>query len=194
MRPLFLLLLVVVACHPAAQRATDPPGNGPRRLPTGRVLDPAGVTRPVGQMPLGMIPSPSGSRLVLLLGGWREHGLQVVDRTGQVRQTLRQAAAFVGLAFTGLWTSLYASGGNTDVVYRCGWVGDSAVLADSIILAPRQRRADGTPADGTHYPAGLALSGDGRTLYVAENLADSLAVVDVSTGAVVQRLAAGRYP
>ncbi|HXJ29812.1 MAG TPA: bifunctional YncE family protein/alkaline phosphatase family protein [Gemmatimonadales bacterium] len=194
MRPLLLLSLVFVACHPAAQRASDPPGADPRRLPTGRVLDPAGVTRPVGQMPLGMVRSPAGSRLVLLLGGWREHGLQVVDRTGQVRQTIPQAAAFVGLAFTGLGTALYASGGNTDVVYRYRWTDDRARLADSIILAPRQRRADGTPADGTHYPAGLALSGDGRLLYVAENLADSLAVVDVSTGAVVQRLATGRYP
>ncbi|HET9706974.1 MAG TPA: bifunctional YncE family protein/alkaline phosphatase family protein [Gemmatimonadales bacterium] len=189
MRPLPLLALLLVACHPAAQRASDPPGTGPRRLPTGRVLDPAGVTRPVGQMPLGMVLSPAGSRLVLLLGGWREHGLQVVDRTGQVRQTIPQAAAFVGLAFTGLGTSLFASGGNTDVVYRYRWTDDRARLADSIILAPRS-----PGKDGTHYPAGLALSGDGRMLYVAENLADSLAVVDVSTGAVVQRLATGPYP
>ena len=189
MRSLLAVSVLLIACHPAPQRDTTAPGSGPRRLPTGRVLDPAGVTRPVGQMPLGMIASPSGSRLVLLLGGWREHGLQVVDRTGVVRQTIPQAAAFVGLAFTGLGTSLYASGGNTDVVYRYHWTNESARLADSIILAPRD-----TAKDGTHYPAGLALSGDGRTLYVAENLADSLAVIDVSTGTVVQRLATGRYP
>ena len=140
-------------------------------------------------MPLGMVVSPAGSRVVLLLGGWREHGLQVVDRTGQVRQTIPQAAAFVGLAFSGLGTTLYASGGNTDVVYRYRWVDDQAQLSDSIILAPRD-----TGKDGTHYPAGLALSPDGGTLYAAENLADSLAVVDVSTGAVIQRLATGRYP
>lgn len=189
MRKLLLFSLLLGACHPAAQRESSVAVNAPRRLPTGRVLDPVGVTRPVGQMPLGMIASPSGSRLVLLLGGWREHGLQVVDRAGKVRQTLPQAAAFVGLAFSGLGTSLYASGGNTDVVYRYRWSDDSALLADSIILAPRQLHAD-----GTHYPAGLALSQDGRTLYVAENLADSLAVVDLATGAVVQRLATGRYP
>jgi len=189
MRRFLRYSLLLVACHPAPQRDSTSPGTGERRLPTGRLLDPAGVTRPVGQMPLGMIPSPSGSRLVLLLGGWREHGLQVVDRAGRVRQTIPQAAAFVGLAFSGLGTSLYASGGNTDVVYRYGWSGDSALLADSIILAPRS-----PGKDGTHYPAGLALSTDGRTLYVAENLADSLAVIDVSTGAVVQRLATGRYP
>ncbi|HEY6321325.1 MAG TPA: alkaline phosphatase family protein, partial [Thermoanaerobaculia bacterium] len=47
---------------------------------------------------------------------------------------------------------------------------------------------------GTRYPAGLALARDGKTLYVAENLADALAVVDLASGKVVQRLPAGRLP
>jgi YVTN family beta-propeller protein len=186
--PRILLLLLAVACRPAAPDQ-DLASPGPHRLPTGRWLDPAGTTTPVGQMPLGMVASPGGRRLVLLLGGWREHGLQVVDREGRVTQTLPQAAAFVGLTFSADGAVLYASGGNTDVVYRYRWADDRATLADSIVLAPRAPRAD-----GSHYPAGLALSADGRSLYVAENLADSLAVVDVATGVLVQRLATGRYP
>ena len=182
------LLLLVAACRPAAPDQ-GLASQGPRRLPTGRWLDPAGTTSPVGQMPLGMLASPGGRRLVLLLGGWREHGLQVVDREGRVTQTLPQAAAFVGLAFSLDGAVLYASGGNTDVIYRYRWADDRATLADSIVLAPRAPRAD-----GSHYPAGLALSADGRSLYVAENLADSLAVVEVATGRVVQLLATGRYP
>jgi sugar lactone lactonase YvrE len=47
---------------------------------------------------------------------------------------------------------------------------------------------------GTRYPAGIAISRDGRTLYAAENLGDSLAVVDLASRRVVQRLATGRYP
>ncbi len=186
--PSIVLLVIAAACRPAAPDQ-DLARQGPRRLPTGRWLDPAGASSPVGQMPLGMLASPGGRRLVLLLGGWREHGLQVVDREGRVTQTLPQAAAFVGLAFSLDGTALYASGGNTDVIYRYRWADDRATLADSIVLAPRAPRAD-----GSHYPAGLALSGDGRSLYVAENLADSLAVVDLATGTVVQRLATDRYP
>ena len=182
-----LLLTAAAACR--QQPIGQPVGGEPRLLPTGQRLDPAGVTRPVGQMPLGMLASPDGRRVVLLLSGWREHGLQVVDRSGAVTQTRRQAAAFVGLAFANDGRSLYVSGGNTDVVYRYRWEGDSATLDDSIVLAPRKPRDN-----GTQYPAGLALSPDGSRLYVALNLADSLAVVDLATRTVVQRVATGRYP
>lgn len=187
-RAIVVFLSLVAACRPTPPSlrldVADPP-----RLPTGQRLDPAGVTRPVGQMPLGMLPSPDGRRIVLSLSGWREHGLQVVDRNGVVTQIKLQAAAFVGLAFSPDGRTLYVSGGNTDVVYRYGWVGDSAVLTDSIVLAWRAPRAD-----GTQYPAGLALSLNGTRLYVALNLADSLAVVDVAANTVIQRLATGRYP
>jgi YVTN family beta-propeller protein len=182
------MLLVVLGCRPAT-RDMGLPLNDQPRLPTGRLLDPAGVTTPVGQMPLGLVPSPDGARLVLLLGGLRQHGLQVVDRQGTVTQTLPQWAAFVGVVFSPDGQSLYASGGNADVVYRYRWESDSAVLSDSIVLAPRNPEAN-----GTHYPAGLAMSPDGATLYVAENLADSLAVIDLATGTVRQRLSTGRYP
>ncbi len=184
------LIVAAVACRqpPGGQ----PVGGGVRLLPTGRSLDPAGVTRPVGQMPLGMVASPDGRRVVLLLSGWREHGLQVVDRSGAVTQTRPQAAAFVGIAFDREGRTLYVSGGNTDVVYRYRWEADSAALDDSIVLAPRAPRAPRD--DGTQYPAGLALSPDGAQLYVALNLADSLAVVDLASRTVVQRVATGRYP
>ncbi|HEU5359115.1 MAG TPA: bifunctional YncE family protein/alkaline phosphatase family protein, partial [Gemmatimonadales bacterium] len=163
--------------------------GAPGRLPTGQRLDPAGVTTTVGQMPLGMALAPDGRRVALLLSGYREQGLQVTDRQGQVTQTLPQVAAFIGLVFSPDGRSLYASGGNLDLVYRYAWAGDSAVLADSIVLGPRAR--DG---NATHYPAGLAFSPDGRSLYVAEDLADSLAVVDVATRQVVQRIGLDRYP
>ncbi|HKC63290.1 MAG TPA: hypothetical protein VKB86_06610, partial [Pyrinomonadaceae bacterium] len=84
-------------------------------LPTGARLDPAGRSFDVGNMPLAMLLSPEGDRIVVLLSGWREEGLQVVERaTGRIVQTLKQPAAFLGLAFSPDGHTLYASGGDED--------------------------------------------------------------------------------
>jgi YVTN family beta-propeller protein len=195
-RALAALLVVTAACGGgsgavSAGAASGGAPDGLDRLPTGVRLDPAAPLHPVGQMPLAMVNAPQGDRAVLLLNGWRDVGIQVVDRTsGRVLQTVKLPAAFLGLAFAPDGRSLVASGGNADVVYRFDWRNGEATLRDSIVL---QTRAT-SRADGVRYPGGLAFSPDGRRLYVAENLADSLAVIDIATGRVVQRVATERYP
>jgi DNA-binding beta-propeller fold protein YncE len=160
------------------------------RLPTGRVLDPVGTVTEVGSMPLATTLSPDGRQILVLLNGYREQGVQVVDRaSGTLLQTLVQPAAFLGLSFSPDGKTLYASGGNQDVIYRYSWADGRATLADSLVLAAKAPRSS-----GTRYPGGLAPSADGRFLYVAENLADSLAVIDLGTGRVVQRFATERWP
>ncbi|MGI8548410.1 MAG: SMP-30/gluconolactonase/LRE family protein [Gemmatimonadaceae bacterium] len=159
-------------------------------LPTGRVLHPVGRTIDVGNMPLAITVAPGGRFAMLLLSGWRERGLQVVDLdSGTVVQTLRQAGAFLGMTFSADGKSLYTSGAHRNVVYRYAWNGSRAALRDSIILAPPDSTSDHTP-----FPAGIALSRDGGTLYVVENMADSIAVVSVATNLTVQKLATGHYP
>jgi DNA-binding beta-propeller fold protein YncE len=189
------LALTLSACR--SPRASSPPSSGNAGvpegqtvLPTGVRLDPAAASIPLGSMPLAMTLSPSGDRIVVLLNGWREQGFQVVDRaSGRIVQTVPQAAAFIGVAFSPDGKTLYVSGGNQDVVYRYAWHDGIASLTDSLVLAAKAPRKS-----GTRYPAGLAPSRDGRLLYVAENIADSLAVIDLASGRVTQRLATERYP
>ncbi|MEP6906040.1 MAG: SMP-30/gluconolactonase/LRE family protein, partial [Gemmatimonadales bacterium] len=141
-------------------------------------------------MPLAIALSPDGKRIAILLNGWREQGVQILDRgTGAIVQSIPQPAAFLGLVFSPDGKSLYASGGNEDVIYQYRWSDGRAEEAGTIALA---NKAKGKP--GTRYPAGIGLSADGKTMYVAENLADSLAVVDIASGKVTQRLATERYP
>ena len=191
---LFALTLILSACGSpspqveAAISAQDP--SGARRLPTGARLDPAGVSYDLGSMPLAMALSPEKNRVIVLLNGWREQGIQVVERaSGRVLQKIPLPAVFLGIAFSPDGKSLYVSGGDEDVIYRFDWRAGQATLADSIALAVKQK-----DKSGTRYPAGIAISRDGRTLYVAENLGDSLAVVDLAARRVVQRLATERYP
>jgi YVTN family beta-propeller protein len=194
LKRLIAVVLSVSACSSQSPQvegttaAQDPAGV--RRLPTGVTLDPAGVSYDLGSMPLAMALSPAKDRVVVLLNGWREQGIQIVERSsGRVLQTVSLPAVFLGIAFSPDGRSLYVSGGDQDVIYRFDWRNGAATLADSIVLAAKPKGKD-----GTRYPAGIALSPDGRTLYAAENLADSVAVVDLTSRRVVQRLATERYP
>jgi YVTN family beta-propeller protein len=193
---LALITLVGLAASSAADApaagtaAGAPAGASARRLPTGVTLDPAGRSIALGSMPLGMALSPDSARLAIVLCGHRDQGIQIVDPDkGVVLQTLVQPAAFLGAAFSPDGRSLYVSGGNQDLIYRYAISDGAATLADSIRLD-----RSGEVGKGRRYPAGIAVARDGRQLYVAENLADSLAVVDLASGRVTQRLETGRYP
>ncbi|HYY93171.1 MAG TPA: YncE family protein, partial [Pyrinomonadaceae bacterium] len=181
---LLALLAVGSASHVRGQN------SGPKRLPTGQRLDPSGDSVTLGSMPLAMLPAPGGEKLIVSLGGWREQGIQVVDlRTRHVEQTLKQEAAFLGLAFSRDGRTLYASGGNDDSIYCYDWDGSRATFRTRLALAKKEPNKT-----GSRYPAGLAVSGDGKFLYVAENVGDALAVVDTNTSAVVERLPTEHYP
>ena len=124
-----------------------------------------------------MMFSPDASRIVVVLSGYREQGAVIVDRASRsLVQRLIQPAAFLGAAFAPDGRFLYVSGGDRDVVYRYAWRADSAALVDCLAIGPVPWRDFGRA-----YPAGLACSPDGVRLYVAENLGDSLAVVDLAT-------------
>ena len=169
MRIRFLPLLLLAVCASAQQ------------LPTGATLDPVAPSHAVGNFPLAAALSPEGDRVVLLLCGWRQpgEGIQVDDRApGAVEQTIGQPSAFLGLAFARDGKALYVSGGNDDVVHVYRWSDRRAADDGTIALAPPKRDAK---QPGTRYPAGLALSPDGKRLYVAENLGDGLAVIDTAT-------------
>jgi DNA-binding beta-propeller fold protein YncE len=160
-------------------------------LPTGVRLDAVGDTVELGSMPLKVVAAPRGDKVVVVLSGWREQGIQVVDlRTRQVTQTLLQDGAFYGAAFSPDGNTLYISGGNTDTIFVYKWKDGKATLVKKLQLA-KAKTADGT---GTSYPAGVAASPNGKLVYVAENVGDRLAVVDPATGEVVQRFPTDHYP
>jgi DNA-binding beta-propeller fold protein YncE len=185
-----LMLMSFVLFHASAVCATDKPMNYTSPLSTGVRLDPVGEPIDLGSLPLGMAVAPEGDKVAVVLSGWREQGLQIVDlKSRQVTQTLEQPAAFLGIVFAPDGKHLYVSGGNDDSVFVYSWENGAAKFERKIVLG--QPKPDKT---GSRYPAGLAVSSHGDFLYVAENVGDSLAVVDPQSAQVVQRLPTDHYP
>ncbi len=181
---LALVFLLITAAAPG-QAAEQP-----TRLSTGAFLDPAAGSFQVGEFPLGIAVAPDGRHAALLLSGAGEQGVQLVDlESREVVQMLVQPSAFVGVAFSPDGKLIAASGGNEDTVVLYPWADGRAASARLIHLAAKK-----TDEAGRRYPAGLAFSSDGSRLFVAENLSDSLAVIDMGSGEVIQRMLTDRYP
>ncbi|MGD0362636.1 MAG: alkaline phosphatase family protein [Bryobacteraceae bacterium] len=181
-----LILLAAICGAARAQNGANPTGF----LSTGLRLDPAGEAIELGSMPLAMALAPGGERAAVVLSGWREQGLQIVDlKTRRALQTLPQEAAFFGIAFSSNGSEIYVSGGNADAIYCYAWKDGAATLDRRIALAEHK-----AGAPGTRYPAGMAVSRRGNYLYVAENVSDTLAVVDPATSRVVARFPTDHYP
>ena len=187
-----LLFTAVVACVLAPASPQTLPGSerddAVSRLPTGVHLDAQGELISLGSMPQNFVIAPGTEKAIVLLSGWRQQGLQIVDlTTKQVTQTLDQAATFLGLAFSPDGRTLFVSG--DDAIYAYAWNNGSLSLERRIPIweKPKEKLQ-------ARFPAGLAISRNGSRLYVAENVAHSLAVVDVGTSAVIQRLPTGSYP
>jgi DNA-binding beta-propeller fold protein YncE len=190
-----LILLAAIACAPlglasGAQSGASAAPTYTVPLATGLALDPAGDFVDLGSMPMAMAPAPERDKLVVVLSGWREQGVQVVDlKSRRVTQSLQQDAAFYGLAFSPSGKEFYVSGGNEDAVFCYAWKDGAATFERKIVLG--EKKPDKT---GSRYPAGLAVSRQGNFLYIAENVGDSLAVVDLASGQVVQRFPTDHYP
>ena len=189
-----VLVLVTFARSAKAQGDATQTGSADTRytspLATGVRLDPVGDAVELGSMPMGMALTPGGEKAAIVLSGWREQGLQIVDlKSRRVVQTLEQDAAFLGVTFSRDGNEIYVSGGNDDSIFDYSWDNGAAKFERKIVLG--RPKADKT---GSRYPAGLAVSRAGNYLYVAENVGDSLAVVDLGTRQVVQRLRTDHYP
>jgi DNA-binding beta-propeller fold protein YncE len=207
--PLTLLVLCAGAVH-AQQDATPRALN----LPTSKqLITPApGDPRRINSLPMALAVSPDRRWVVSLNAGYGtfESGymqsLAVLDvRTGSVKdfpdpRTLIDAKQtfFAGLAFSTAGDRVYASlassiDRNGIVVY--GFT-DGVPAAEKFWELPPVKLAAGRHTSLLNdselavspYPAALAVvPGAPERLLVAENLSDSVAVLDTRTGAVVRR-------
>lgn len=143
--------------------------DGAIMLPSQWSLKPAGRQIAVGDLPVNMVLHPQGRWLAILCAGYNNHEVVVVDlKTCSLVSRTIVPEAFYGLAFNKSGDRIFASGGEFEVVH-------SWSFADGLLSDPRDYRI--APEKEKHIPAGIAVSEDGRTLYVACPWGQSVCVV-----------------
>lgn len=177
-------------------------------LPNGRIAAPVGASLFVGTNPLGLALSPDGRYAIISNDGAAigspnaasdaltpGYSLAVVDTASmKIVSTYRDESAsfFMGIAAA----PDPGDRSRAIVLASDGAAGTVHVLT----LAAGQLSADGTaialPSEGGRraFPAEIAIAPDGRTAYVANNLGNSVVVIDVSSRSVQRSLPVGDFP
>ncbi|HWC65301.1 MAG TPA: YncE family protein, partial [Thermoanaerobaculia bacterium] len=183
--PATLAVLLTASCT-----AIPPAGGpGPRaggaiRLHDGWTIRPAGRAVVVGTFPMAIAPLP-GARAAVLLCGFAEEGIDVVDLAHGTRRRLPMPKAWLGLAASSDGKTLYASGG-----------------ADNVVRVFEERSGEWTETQPFQlgregdaiFPAGIAIDESHERLYAAENLAGRVAELDLRSRKLLREYPVGNAP
>jgi sugar lactone lactonase YvrE len=157
-------------------RARNLPGvkpDGAIQLPNQWSLRPVGKQLAVGDFPVNLALHPGGRWLAILHAGYADHEILIVDLERQ-KSTSRVAIdqSFYGLCFSPDGRTLFASGGEFEIVY--------AFQFEDGFLFKRKQIAVAN-AEDKFIPGGLAFDADKRVLYAAGPWGNALAAVPVDT-------------
>jgi YVTN family beta-propeller protein len=179
----------------------------------GRHLTPAGRMTQVGDFPTGGALTPDGRFYWAVDSGHGHNDVQIVDLAhSNVLQVLPLPGAYGGIAFNAAGTLAYVSGeprgsttptgptvadaGDAVHVFFVDRASGHALELPPITLPPTTggtaQIAEGGKLD---WPEGIAVTPDGKTLLVALNQADALAVIDLTKPNYPTRLVhVGKFP
>jgi YVTN family beta-propeller protein len=175
------------ATEPYERLRVGPLENGRIVVPTNQVLSPAGRQVIVDGRPTDLALSPNGRWLAVL--NMREVMLVDVE-TGQVMRRAPNRGSFKGIVFTPDGKRLFASSiRGTISVFGVSETGELHPL-DPIALPPKSTTRRGANA----LPVGLAVDPNGKSLYVAININNSLGEIDIASGKLLREIPVGNAP
>jgi len=155
--------------------AVDLPGyrpDGSILLPNQWSLRPAGRQIELGDFPVNIALHPDGRFAAVLHCGHGRHEIAVVDlKQEKVVSRAPVQVAFYGVAFSPDGRTLYCSGAGDEVVHLFGFKDGTLTVQPDIRVRDSGERG---------IPCGLAVSPDGRDLFVANVWGQSVSQLDLS--------------
>ena len=150
---------------------------GTVRLHNGWKITPAGTSEfASGDMLIGSALSPDKKTLAITSAGFGVHAIHIIDTSsGKITQVLRIGRGWNGVAWSPDSKTVYAGGGASDKVHVFVRGEDGKLGEDNPLTLP------GANADKI-YQAGVGVSPDGKTLYVADTGTNSVVALFLPDG------------
>ena len=181
------LITPVNQCVTPAGTLVELPGMRPQALalsPDGKILVTAGLTHELVAL------APATGKILQRVAFPSDQAREIATVSAQVLSPDGKAQlSFTGLAFSPDGTRIFLSNVNGDI--KVFGVDRDQYISPlfSIALPPAK-----APDREAEIPAGIAVSADGKKIYVALNLSNRLAELDAATGKILRLWAVGVAP
>lgn len=167
-----------------------PRADGSVLLHNGWVLRPAGRQTPLSTFPMSSAVSRDGKYTVIMQGGYMKPSLSVHE-SGTLKEVSRVEVrdAWLGMAFAPNSNILYVSGGSASAVMEFELTPEGRLEARRTfpLVAEASRKH-------TDFAGDLAISPDGRLIYVAALYRDSIWVINPQSGMVIEEFKSAHRP
>ncbi len=196
-----LMLLSLAATGALMLQESDPQRTPQQRvgrladggflLNSGWTIRPVGDQVPVDTFPMSSAVSGDGKFLLVLNGGYNPPSISVIDTAGK-RELGRTPLpdAWMGLTFAPKGNNtVYAGGGSKGAVYELTLNAENGALTQA-----REFTVTGAQGKGTPFIGDVAVSPDAHLLYAADLYNDSVAVINLQSGQVIDHWKTGRRP
>ncbi len=183
--PVFFLSVFFSISHCPGQLPTNDPTAAKILLPNGWSLTPAGRSLPLGDLPLNIQFSPSKKLLAVTNNGQSKQTLQLID-PGKEKLLDEKiiGKSWYGLKFGSNGKTLYASGGNDNIIISYNIVNGKFGKSDTLVLGkawPKEKIC----------PTGIDVDDKRQLLYTVTKEDNSLYVIDLKTRAVKDKIHLG---
>lgn len=154
-------------------------------LPNGWGLSPAGISLPLGDLPLQLVLSTSKKLLAVTNNGQSTQSIQLFDAVkNRLISQVEIPKSFYGLAFSKNEKLIYASGGNDNLIRIYKIAGSKLSQSDSLVL--------GKPWPANKIsPTGIAIDDSAHKLFTVTKEDSSLYVFDLATKVLLKKIKIG---
>ena len=189
MKYCFKVIAFSIAVGSAFSTVAQQPTNNPQAkqilLSNGWSLSPAGRSLPLGDLPLNIQLSPSKKLLAVTNNGQSKQSIQLIDPvTEKLLDEKTIAKSWYGLKFSGDSKTLYASGGNDNIILAYRIAKDKFSTTDTLRLGrawPKEKIG----------PTGIEIDNAGQRLFVVTKENNALYVLNLKTKGVLSKVDLG---